>query len=182
METLKLEKALEGCKNLVRTGWMQRGIPPAMGETVASHSFESAVIAYVISTELKGLGVNVNPERASVVALFHDLGESVLGDLPKWATERIRKDDVEEEAFVYLGLPRELFQEYRERTTLEGKVAKLAESVATLKQALRYKAMGFKVDEIIDTYQRTLSKFWEEEPFKSARPRLERILFDEVEK
>jgi Predicted hydrolases of HD superfamily len=88
---MRLERALEACKNLVRTGWMQRGVPPALGETVASHSFEAAVIAYLISEELKEIGVNVNPEHATVIALFHDIGESVLGDLPKWATQRIDK-------------------------------------------------------------------------------------------
>jgi len=179
---MRLERALEACKNLVRTGWMQRGVPPALGETVASHSFEAAVIAYLISEELKEIGVNVNPEHATVIALFHDIGESVLGDLPKWATQRIDKNRAEEEAFVHLGMPRDLFVEYQERKSLESRIAKMAEEVATLKQALRYKAMGFKVEEIIKTYEDSLSKMWEEEPFKSAKPRLEKILFNDSEK
>ncbi len=101
---MKLERLLEGAKNLVRTGWMQNGIPSAMGETVASHSFEASVLAYVLSTELKRKGVEIDPEHSAVIALFHDAGETLLGDLPKWATNRINKREAEVEAFDELGI------------------------------------------------------------------------------
>lgn len=154
---MNIEKAIIASKNLVRTGWMQNGIPPSMGETVASHSFEAAVLAYLISLELKKKGIDINPERASVIALFHDLGESLLGDLPKWASDRIKsKNEIEREAIKELGLPLDLFDEYESRKTNEGLVAKFCDILSTYLQAIRYKKLGFKVDSIIETYEREI--------------------------
>lgn len=124
---MKLERLLVGCKNLVRTGWMQRGVPPSIGETVASHSFEAAVIAYVIAQRLKELGQRVDPDHASVIALFHDVGESLIGDLPKWVTDRIEKTSIELDAVASLGVGVQLFEEYNRRNSLEALVAKFSE-------------------------------------------------------
>ncbi|ABP94822.1 MULTISPECIES: HD domain-containing protein [Metallosphaera] len=176
---MKLERLIVGCKNLVRTGWMQRGVPPSVGETVAGHSFEAGVIAYVVASKLREKGHNVNPDRAAVIALFHDVGESLIGDLPKWFTDRASKERIELSAIEELGVGKELFLEYERRDTLEGAVAKFSEMMATYKQALRYRRQGYSVDEIIETYNKKLEEMWRLEPFSSCRKEIEEILFNE---
>jgi len=164
---MELEKVLVALKNLVRTGWMQRGIPPSMGETVSQHSWEAAILAYYLGSKLKEKGVNVSPERASVIALFHDIGESLLGDLPKWTSDRIpQKEEVELKAIKELGIDERLFAEYKERKTLEGKIAKLSDALSTYLQAIRYSKLGFDVSEIIKTYEKEIDEFLKDEKLK----------------
>ena len=160
-----LERILNGGKNLVRTGWMQRGVPPAIGETVAQHSWEAGILAYYLSKKLRERGVEVNPEKAVTIAIFHDIGETLLGDLPKWTSERIpQKEDIEAEAIKELGLGEELFEEYRGKS-LEGQIAKFSEMMSTYLQAKRYLRQGFDVKEILDTYFRELNEMKKKYPF-----------------
>lgn len=158
MRKINLERLLLGAKNLVRTGWMQNGIPPAIGETVASHSFEASVLAYIISIELKKKGISINPEHSAVIALFHDAGETLLGDLPKWTSSKIDKSSAEIKAFEELGIGKELFLELKEMKTNEAKVAKLADRLSTYIQGIRYKKLGFDIDDIIKTYADEIEK------------------------
>ena len=155
---MDLEK-IASLKSLVRTGWMQRGIPPSIGETVADHSFEAAVLAYYLSVELRKKGVEVDPFKSSVLALFHDVGEAVIGDLPKWTTERLglRKREIEAEAHRLLGTDT-LFKEYKESGSLESKIAKISDRLSTLLQAYRYIRLGYDVKEIIESYEDELEK------------------------
>ncbi|MBB5252888.1 HD domain-containing protein [Sulfurisphaera ohwakuensis] len=161
---MSLERVITGCKNLVRTGWMQRGVPPSIGETVSQHSWEAAVLAYYLASKLKEKGVKINPERASVIALFHDVAESLLGDLPKWASERIEeKEEIELEAIKELGLDVELFIEYKEMKSLEGKIAKLCDRLSTYMQAKRYAKLGYDVSEITKTYEKEIENLMKDE-------------------
>ncbi len=146
---------------------MQRGVPPALGETVALHSFYSAVLAYEIGSRLKELGVEVDPERASLIALYHDLGEFRVGDLPKWSSDRAKgvKEALEREAVEEL---KEVMRgwkfalEYMEGS-LEAKVAKVAETLATYFQAEKYEEMGMKrVREIRESMKEALERMAEE--------------------
>ena len=164
---MEIEKALVGSKNLVRTGWMQKGIPPSIGETVSQHCWEAGVLAYYLGNKLKEKGVNVSPERASAIALFHDIGESLLGDLPKWASDRIpQKEELELEAIKELGLDINLFIEYKELKTIEGKIAKLCDMLSTYLQAVRYSKLGFDVSEIIKTYENGINELLKDEKLK----------------
>ncbi len=144
-------------KSLVRTGWMQRGIPPSIGETVAAHSFEAAVIAYFLANELKKRGFQLDPYKSAVLALFHDVGEAILGDVPKWTSERLglKKRELEEQANAYLGTG-DIFREYKESESIEAKIAKVSDRLSTLLQAYRYSRLGYDVSEIIDSYEREL--------------------------
>ncbi|BBG25235.1 HD domain-containing protein [Sulfuracidifex tepidarius] len=163
---MMIRNTLSACKNLVRTGWMQCGVPPTMGDTVASHSFEAAVIAYYISEKLREMGVQVNSDHAASIALFHDLGESLLGDLPKWASLRLDKREAEKEAFREIGIGEGLFAELKEGTTLEAKVAKLSDRLSTSMEANRLMKRGYDVGKIIETYIPEINKMLDD-PFLS---------------
>ncbi len=52
-------------------------------ETLSEHSLETAFIAHSLALiSNKRLGKNINPERAALLALFHDTPEIITGDLP----------------------------------------------------------------------------------------------------
>lgn len=52
-------------------------------ENLCEHSFETAVIAHALAVlRNTRFGGNVSPERAAVLALFHDAPEILTGDLP----------------------------------------------------------------------------------------------------
>ncbi|MEB3757826.1 MAG: HD domain-containing protein, partial [Desulfurococcales archaeon] len=97
MDVARLSGSL---KWLARTGWMQRGVPQSMAESVSQHSFEAALIALDIGFTLESMGLSVDPFKASVLALIHDIAEAVVGDIPKWSSSRMgsSKDSLEAEA------------------------------------------------------------------------------------
>jgi len=140
----RLLEAVEALKSLVRTGWSQSAVPHAMGETVAAHSFEASVIALAIAAEARALGVRVSPERAAAIAVVHDLGEAVTGDLPPWTKGRCSRM---EEAASILGLPGEVADmvgEFESGEGLEALVARVADLLATAAQGARYASLGYR--------------------------------------
>lgn len=173
---MDLERLLAGAKNLVRTGWMQKGIPPAIGETVSDHSFEAAVLAYVIGMKLKENSINVNPDHAAVLALFHDAGETILGDFPKWASERVDKREAEKEAFKTLGIGEDLFQEFKLQQSLEAKIAKLSDRLSTFLQSKRYLRQGYNVRDIKESYLPEINVIISSYPFSIIRSFIHEIM------
>lgn len=66
-------------KYICRWGLMRN----TRNENLSEHSFETAVIAHSLALIRNTyFGGNVNPERAAVLALFHDSSEILTGDLP----------------------------------------------------------------------------------------------------
>ncbi len=161
-----LLQALMAVKNTPRTGWLLRGVPAAIAETIAAHSAEAAVLALAIAGEL-----GADPYRSAAIAAVHDLGEAFIGDLVKRATDEIGKklkEDIElrvaakefgEDSIVF-----SLIREYIEQSSREARVAKLAEQLSTLLQALRYHRQGWReVDEILCSMLSSLSNASEDE-------------------
>ncbi|MGB9623168.1 MAG: HD domain-containing protein, partial [Candidatus Bathyarchaeia archaeon] len=113
-------------KRLPRTGWLESQINDP--ESVAEHSFRTAVLAMVFA-DLK----NLNVERVVRMALLHDLAEAEIGDLTPEAKKGVREEyaRVEEEAFrrILNELPEHLaegylslIKEYRAASTPEAKL------------------------------------------------------------
>lgn len=80
-----------------RLRWIQRWSLKrnTLAENVMEHSWEVAVIAHMLgcinNAIFKG---NVNPDRLSTLALYHDSAEAITGDLPtpvKYYSEEIQK-------------------------------------------------------------------------------------------
>ncbi|BDC18108.1 HD family hydrolase [Acidianus sp. HS-5] len=173
---MDLERMINASKNLVRTGWMQKGIPPAIGETVAAHSFEAAIIAYYLARKLSDKGISINPDHAAVIALFHDAGESVLGDLPKWTTERINKRDAEKDAFDEFGFGKDLFIEFKEQKTIESKIAKISDRLSTYLQSERYMKQGYEVKEIAESYLPEIENIISTYPISLIKDSIENVI------
>ncbi len=152
-----------GLKWLARTGWMQRGIPPAVAETVAAHTFEVAVLAHLLATELERVGAPIDVRRVLELALYHDVPEAVEGDIVKWVKDRLQHEvaeRVEREAASVAGIPEGLVNELVTLSTLEAQVVKLADNLATCLQAMRYLRQGYDVGDILEGTREYVISAW----------------------
>ncbi|MFX0045909.1 MAG: HD family hydrolase [Candidatus Hermodarchaeota archaeon] len=69
-------------KSLQRTGWATAGIHVSVFESVAEHSYGTTFISLILANMLKTEGVGVDLEKTLTMAVLHDLGESVVSDVP----------------------------------------------------------------------------------------------------
>ncbi len=159
---MSLRGMLEALSSLARTGWMLRGVPAVLAEDVARHSFWAAILAYEIGSGLRSRGVEVSAERAAVIALYHDVAESVVGDIAK-VSGVSEEEKVSAEIRAVRSLPiseesRGLFMEFESAGTLEARVAKVAEMLATYLKAVSYVERGFDVRDIRDNMLRRIEE------------------------
>ncbi|MEN3000082.1 MAG: HD family hydrolase [Acidilobaceae archaeon] len=148
---MKLDEVLAALSSLARTGWMLRGVPHPVAESVSEHLFASALLAYEIALLARRRGIRVDPERAMAIALVHDLAEAVIGDISKRAGLEEEKERAERAAFESLEVGeelRDLHREYVRGESVEGTIAKIGDNLATYLAAVRYRALGYRVDDI----------------------------------
>jgi putative hydrolase of HD superfamily len=69
-------------KSLQRTGWATAGVHSSVTESVAEHSYGTTFISLILANSLKADGVEVDLEKTLTMAVLHDLGESVVSDVP----------------------------------------------------------------------------------------------------
>ncbi|MFN2202658.1 MAG: HD domain-containing protein [Caldilineaceae bacterium] len=154
-----LERVLR-LKRLPRTGWLLAGI--SLPESVADHSFSTALLASVLAEQVNAEQVSAAAEadapvrldvgRVVRMALVHDLAESMITDLPKEATSYIgagRKHIAERDAMVAMlkDVPggeqmMVLWQEYAASETAEAKLVRDADKLEMVLQARHYASAG----------------------------------------
>lgn len=82
---------LSRMKHINRWGLMRN----TRAENLCEHSLETAFIAHALCViNNKRFGGDLNPERAAVLAMFHDTTEIITGDMPtpiKYNNEKIRE-------------------------------------------------------------------------------------------
>ncbi len=129
-------------KNLKRTGWVRRGIKNP--ETVAEHSFRCSIIALVLA-EKQGL----NKDKCVKMALIHDIGECIIGDItPHDNIDEKDKHEREENAVRKLTSKinnneiLELWNEYEERKTKESILVYEIDKIEMLIQAFEYEKIS----------------------------------------
>jgi putative hydrolase of HD superfamily len=123
-------------RHVPRTGWALGGAPNP--ESVAEHSFGTAVIAYVIAA-CEG----ADPDRAATLAVFHDVPETRIGDVPSVGKPYIQTAPAAQViADQTAGLPAELagaisrlVTEFADRSTPEARCAKDADRLDCLLRA-----------------------------------------------
>lgn len=148
---------LRALKSIPRTGWVQRGVPPAVAEVIASHSYEASVICLEIGHRLSRIGVIAGDDvsRAALIALIHDVGEGVMGDLNRYTSRELGrvKQEIEMRAVDHIGseIISELYREYIDRNTRASKLAHMCDKLSTYIQARRYRRSGYGVDEIVES-------------------------------
>lgn len=144
---LELFIELGNLKKLKRTGWVLRGVPNP--ESIADHVFRTALITLFLADELKRRGVEINPDKALRIALLHDIGEARVTDIPQPALKYVDKSEAERKAVEDLlktsPFPEEYYQlwlEYEEGSTLEGRLVRFADKLEMLIQAIEYESAG----------------------------------------
>ncbi len=178
MEPLKYEKAVS-IKSLARTGWMNRGVPPALAETVAAHTFEVAFLTLLIAKALARRDIDVDLGKALTIAIIHDIPEALAGDIVKWSKERLRGvEKLDEKALRDLGLGsfNELLREFEEKATLEGALVKLADHLATMLEAKRYLRRGYDVSDIAEGSASAIKKLLETPALSQYRQEVQEVL------
>jgi putative hydrolase of HD superfamily len=152
-------------KRMPRTGWGMRGVPHV--ESVAEHSFGVAFVSLVLVEALQGEGIPeaqhkpLDREKVLIMALLHDLAEVRLTDLPSSAVrlipERV-KSEAEGQALSDLLAPlptagslRDLWQEFEDHASPEGRLVRDADKLEMMVQCLRYEQAG----------SRGLDEFWQ---------------------
>jgi putative hydrolase of HD superfamily len=145
----KLVTAAGKLKRVKRQGWLDAGIPPAQAESVADHSFRTALLVAFVSEP------DINMARALKMALVHDLGEAEVGDLtPRSKVPRKKKAEMEEKAFMGFGNGEALalWREFEEGKTPEAKAVREADRYEMVIQAMEYVLQGYP--------EKRLRRFW----------------------
>lgn len=70
-----------------RTGWLDRGVPPAETESIADHVLLTALTGWVTA------GPDLDRDRVLKLALVHDLAEAITGDPPPYPPEAVPPRD-----------------------------------------------------------------------------------------
>ncbi len=160
----RLAGQLHLLKQLPRTGWVIRGVHQV--ESVAAHSLGVNVWSlWLAARHEQRFDVTVDRGRLLVLATLHDLAEAVMGDLiplqkkilfgedPQQQKEGVRQaeerfwkglketEDTEPLAQFTQSLVgdwTELWQEYREASTVEARLVKQADALDCVMQATVY--------------------------------------------
>lgn len=78
-------RTIQELKRVKRTGWIDRGVPIADVESVADHSYLTALIAWMASIDDPSL----DSDRVLKLAMVHDLAESIVGDAPPYEPHEV---------------------------------------------------------------------------------------------
>jgi len=172
-QVIKLIKSL---RNTIRTGWMQKGVPPSLGETIVEHSFMSSIISLYLCSELKGC----NAEKACVLSLLHDFPEAIEGDLNKFVSLRIGKEKREiEDEIVNNYFPKWMgnFIKMTWEGSIEAKISRLADRLATIIMANEYIRLGFNdVGEIRETYLKEVEDLLKEDILRNISGKVKELI------
>ncbi len=129
------------------SGWLLAGISTQNSPSIAEHTLRAAQIGYILA-EME----RVNPEKVASILLIHDNAETRTGDQNKVSARYFTKKSAEKLAFKeqigQLGKSIEekwltYFNEFENRNTKEGIVAKDADWLETAFQAKEYFDTGY---------------------------------------
>ena len=148
-----------------RGGWVVRGLTDV--ESVAAHSFGVGFVALILAELIEE---TIDLEKVLTMALVHDLAESVITDIPSPAL-RFFPDGAKRTAEMNVltelldGLPfaerlKTWWQEFEDRTSVEGRLVRDADRIELLLQAFVYELISAN---------RHLDEFWvgqEDRPFE----------------
>ncbi|MFE9609099.1 HD family hydrolase [Streptomyces sp. NPDC006012] len=132
-------------KQTKRSGWWMAGIKDP--ESVADHSWRTAVIATVIA-KLEG----ADPARATFLAVWHDSQETRTGDVnhlgkkygaEQAAPEAVTAEQVSGMPAVLADAVKELVAEYEAKETAEAQCARDADKLECMIQGIEYRDQGY---------------------------------------
>ena len=144
-------------KAMPRTGWMIRGV--VHPESVAAHSYGVAFLCLILA---QAVDESLDRAKLLTIALLHDLPESHLTDIPYPALRFIspvakRAGELEALDEITSNLSfadeyRELWLDFEDRRTPEGRLVRDADRLELMLQAFVYER---------STSNRQLQEFWD---------------------
>ncbi|WP_054842605.1 HD family hydrolase [Vulcanisaeta distributa] len=152
--------------NTPRIGWLQRGVPQAIAESVGDHVLLTSYLALILCNNVHKVDGNINFDKCASMALIHDAHEALIGNVGNSARSLISNwRDLEVRLFNELQFPEELrsyFREYRYGLSIEGKIVNLSDKLATLIRACIYARAGYDTKELIINYKELIEKLLSE--------------------
>jgi putative hydrolase of HD superfamily len=166
----------EVLKNLDRTGWILAGVSKSQVESVAEHSFGTALISLLLARQCEQDGFKIDIGRVLTMAVLHDLAESETSDIvidrdaPDSYVQLRSKAEAEtqvmSEILILLGNVGEsllsLWDEIQKQTSLEARVVISSDILDMLIHAVALERAGIAPSSLKDF-------------FESSRPRLENL-------
>lgn len=130
-------------KRVPRAGWLLLGVPQP--ETIAEHSFRVGMVGMALAA-IEGADVG----HTAAMCLLHDAHETRIGDVPSVGRAYVTTAAPEAiSAHQTSGMPdgvakafQELTAEFEAGQTIEAQVARDADKLETLLQAVEYQAQG----------------------------------------
>ncbi|MEM4579151.1 MAG: HD domain-containing protein, partial [Thermosphaera sp.] len=72
--------SISNIRHIPRTGWVLRGVPPSIAETISDHIVLVMLVSLKITEKLLESGYNLDIAKVLIMGLLHDLPETVTGD------------------------------------------------------------------------------------------------------
>ncbi len=143
---IKFYNQLNKLKKVVRRGWELRDIPTP--ESVADHTFGVALLTLIFARQL-----GLDMEKALMIALLHEVGETVVGDItPFDGVSPEEKSRREEDAATAIlseidetGELLTLWQDYHHRASAESRLVKELDGLEMILQAYLYEQETGKI-------------------------------------
>nr|CAD2153641.1 unnamed protein product [Meloidogyne enterolobii] len=150
VDLFNLLEIVDRLKHLKRTGWVMYAV--AECETVASHMYRMAILSMSLAECRKDLDI----DKCVRMALVHDIGEAIIGDItPNCGVSVEKKYIIEKQAVEQIStyVPAsigenwtQLWLEYAEACTPEAKAVKQLDKLDFLAQALSYEEKDKTLD------------------------------------
>lgn len=128
-------------KRIYRKGWLNSNIPAEFCESDADHSLGVAFLGLILAQKYAPL---LNQEKLLKMAIIHELGETVIGDItPDEDYPTRKKEEFAAIQKILLNLPDSegligLYSEFENKSSPEGKFMKEIDSLEMVLQALVY--------------------------------------------
>jgi len=165
----------ESLKTVDRSGWILAGVKSKRRESVAEHSYGCGLTSIIIAQHLKANHVKIDIVKVALMAILHDLPESITGDIARTRefamdAERLREKVVAEQNAMdailkplgktFQSLHR-IWNEFNIGESPESAVVKGADVIDMLIHASRLEESGTspeKLDQFFET-SRTIIEF-----------------------
>lgn len=162
---------LSHLKQLYRQGWLRRGISTLRCESVADHTFATALLSYWLA---RAEFPELDAERVLQMALMHDLGEIYVGDLiPQDQISPQSKYEQEQQAVhqIFDNLPGGkayilLWDEFEAGVSPEARFVRQMDRLEMAMQACLYEHQG----------ETGLQEFFDSADLAVSDPRLRKII------
>ncbi len=156
MDILQFIKITNRLKGVKRRGWSKIDVKTIDEESVAEHSYQTALITMLIA-DLKGY----DSCKAVKLALIHDLAEAIVGDYMPEEIDNTKKHEEESDAMNKLLalLPeplrdnyKRLWDEYISSSSKEADLVHQIDKFEMIIQADEYEHKGYAHDKLEEFY------------------------------